>query len=155
MRLTDALLGEHGVFYAEFDRLDSCIPYVATAAEVREEAALLAAGLVSHARLEDMLLFDELERRALLDPALIATMREEHTAIAGKLDRAQATGDRELAGELLLEAVATAREHFSKEERLAFPAADAALGAARLEELASWWAAERGVFLAAPEHAGA
>jgi hypothetical protein len=45
--------------------------------------------------------------------------------------------------------------HFAREERLAFPAAEAALGRARLEELGAWWAAERGVHLEAPEHAGA
>ncbi len=60
MKITDALLGEHGAFYAQFDRLEETLPHTTLAGEVREQAALLAAALVSHAQLEDTLLFERM-----------------------------------------------------------------------------------------------
>ena len=146
MRITDALLGEHGAFYAQFDRLEETLPHTTSAAEVREQAALLAAALVTHAKLEDTLLFDRM-RAAGADEGLLSTMESEHATIAGLLTRAQGSQDAAVAREDLLEAVALAREHFAKEERLAFPLADSALGPVVLTELGARWSERRDVFL--------
>ena len=146
MKITDALLGEHGAFYAQFDRLEETLPHTTAAAEVREQAALLAAALVTHARLEDALLFDRM-RSAGADEGLLDTMEAEHTTIAGLLNSAQGSQVASAAREDLLEAVALAREHFSKEERLAFPLAERALGAGVLTELGVSWSNRRDVFL--------
>lgn len=146
MKLTDALLGEHGAFYAQFDRLEAMVPQAATAGEVREQAALLAAALVTHARLEDELLFARL-RSAGADAGLLDTMEEEHTIIAGGLTRAQGTQEIAVARRELLDAVALAREHFAREERLAFPLAESALGTAILTTLGADWSRRRDVFL--------
>jgi len=146
VRITDALLGEHGAFYAQFDRLEETLPHTTSAAEVREQAALLAAALVTHAKLEDTLLFDRM-RAAGADEGLLSTMESEHAEIAGLLTRAQGSQDASVAREDLLEAVALAREHFAKEERLAFPLADSALGPVVLAELGARWSERRDVFL--------
>ena len=145
MKLTDALLGEHGVFCAQFDRLDEELPHTVTVGEVREQAGLLAAGLVSHAKIEDELLFERMGR-AGGDPGLLAALADEHGQIADRLARAQGTHDLELARSEVLEAVALARDHFAKEERLAFPMAEAVLGGPALEALGAEWAGRRDVF---------
>jgi hypothetical protein len=146
MKITDALLGEHGAFYAQFDRLEETLPHTTSAAEVREQAALLAAALITHAKLEDALLFVRM-RSAGADEGLLATMEEEHTEIAAGLTRAQGTQDAALARTELLEAVSLAREHFAREERFAFPLAESVLGAAALSELGVTWSERRDVFL--------
>ncbi len=43
MRIIDALLGEHAVFYAQFDHLEKSIPVAESSAQVRAQAAMLAA----------------------------------------------------------------------------------------------------------------
>jgi len=149
VKLTDALLGEHGAFYAQFGRLEETLPHAGSVAEVREQAALLAAALVTHAKLEDALLFDRM-RSAGADAGLLDTMVEEHTEIAGMLTRAQGTQDLAVARRELLDAVALAREHFGKEERLAFPMAERTLGAAALTDLGAAWSERRDVFLDTP-----
>lgn len=145
MRITDALLGEHGAFYAQFDRLEG-LRDGTPAPEVREQAALLAAALVTHAHLEDELLFDRLRAEGG-DAGLLETMEEEHRTIAGHLERAQGSGDAARALAELREAVALARDHFAKEERIAFPLADELLGDGVLEELGVRWSNRRGVVL--------
>jgi len=147
MKITDALLGEHGAFYAQFDRLDEQLPSCRDVAEVREQAALLASALVSHARLEDEQLFAAMAR-AGADPGLIASMESEHEVIADRLSRAQGTADLTLARNELLEAVSLARDHFAKEERLAFPLANELLASAELLDLGAAWAERRDVFVA-------
>ena len=144
MRLIDALSGEHGVFYAMFDRLENELP--SNVGEVRELAALLAAALISHARIEDDLLFDRM-LGAGADPGLLGVMAEEHMKISDWLKRAQGTQNLEVAQMLLLDAIAMAREHFAREERLAFPMAASLLDDAAIEALGAAWAARREVYL--------
>jgi len=146
MMLTDALLGEHAVFYAQFDRLEAELPHTHSATEVREQAALLASALVSHAKLEDELLFAPLAK-AGGDAGLLHVMEEEHEQIALGLERAQGTNDVERARTELLEAVSLAREHCAREERLTFPQAVSLLGAATLRAFGGVWAERRNVHL--------
>lgn len=146
MKITDALLGEHGAFYAQFDRLEETLPDTTSAGEIREQAALLAAALVSHAQLEDTLLFERM-RAAGADEGLLGTMEEEHTEIAGLLTRAQGSQEAAAAREALLEAVARARDHFAREEQIAFPLAERLLGTAGLTVLGARWSARREVHL--------
>jgi len=146
MKITDALLGEHGAFYAQFDRIEETLPHTTSAGEVREQAALLAAALISHAQLEDTLLFERM-RSAGGDEGLLSTMEAEHTEIAGLLTRAQGSQDVSAARDDLLEAVALARDHFAKEEQVAFPMAESIIGAAGLTALGARWSARREVFV--------
>lgn len=146
MKLTDALRGEHGVFYAQFGHLEENVPKSQDVAEVRGQAALLAACLITHATLEDEVLF------AALEPAIgkmgpLAVMRMEHEQIDGALASAREATDLGQAKELVLKALSVAREHFTKEERVLFSMAEQALGEEQLSELCARWAERRGVFV--------
>jgi iron-sulfur cluster repair protein YtfE (RIC family) len=147
VKITDALLGEHGALYAQFARLETELPRAAGAAEVREQAGLLASALISHAALEDELLFERLAREPAVDRGLLAAMADEHGRIAAALARAEATANLEEGRSLVLDAVGEAREHFAKEERMVFPLVESVLDAAVLAELGEAWAARRAVFL--------
>lgn len=146
MNLVDALVGEHGTLVALFDRIEQELRDAQPVGEVREQAALLAAALVSHAHLEDELLFARMaEAGAAAD--LLQTMEDEHTAIAAHLVRAQGTKAAPEAADELRSAVVMARAHFALEERMVFPMASALLGVAVLSELGAAWAERRGVFV--------
>lgn len=147
MKLTDALLGEHGVFYAAFGRLGTELPAAADVCTVREQAALLSAALVSHAQLEDELLFTELARRGAGYGGLATAMFQQHERIASLLERATAAPDAASGRQALLEAVSLARDHFVREERIAFPLAEAVIGPETLEVLGEEWARRRTVFI--------
>jgi iron-sulfur cluster repair protein YtfE (RIC family) len=146
MRITDLLLGEHGVLYAQFDRLEMVLPAIAGAREIRELVALLVAGLSSHAQAEDELLFGT----AIVDgvaPDVLRQMAEEHRAIEELLERAQRARTADGAREALLEAIALARAHFRREEQLVFPELEERLAPSVLSGLAVRWAMRRGVML--------
>ncbi len=144
MKITDALLGEHGVFYAQFSHLEQVIPQLADLALVQAQGALLTAALETHAHLEEELLF------SALDPHLgqggpLAVMRMEHQQIEEGLARLPGLGERALAQQLLLQVVQVARGHFAKEEQVLYPMAQQVLGEAKLVELGASWAERRQV----------
>ncbi len=146
MKITDALKGEHAVFYAQFDSLeqasaDESLP------DVRAQGALLAAGLIPHAQIEDGLLFTALEQQLGADGPTTA-FRAEHDEVEAALSRLPTTQSLEEARELIQEAVHAAREHFAKEEQMLFPMAEQLLDASTLEELGAEWARRRSVVLA-------
>lgn len=143
MKVTDAFLGEHGAFYAQFDWLEEALTLETPAGTVPRFAEMLASALEPHARLENELLFGPLEAAMGGGPASV--MRMEHEQIEGLLGEAARAGDEAAARTALLEAIRLAREHFLKEERIAFPMAESTFGPARLEELAVRWAQARGV----------
>lgn len=146
MEITDALLGEHAVFYALFDHLERIVPTVDAVDEVKSQGALLAAALETHAALEDSLLFDALERRIGSAGPLMA-MRMEHDLIEARLQQVVAVEQLGEAQQLLLEVIETAREHFSKEELALFRIAQQALSPEVLTDLGEQWAAQRAVSL--------
>lgn len=145
MKVTDAFLGEHGAFYAQFDWLETALALDPPAGCVPRLAAMLAAALGPHARLENELLFGPLE--AAMGGGPPAVMRMEHERIEGLLAEAAGSGDDAAARGALLEAIRLAREHFLKEERIAFPLAESMFGEGRLRELAARWAEARRVAL--------
>jgi len=145
MKITEALLGEHAVFYAQFGYLEKNIPAAQDLTLVKSQGAMLTAALASHAHLEDELLFIALE--AHLDPHFgpLAVMRMEHNEIEGSLQRLQEVQDLTEAKNLLLHAVQVARAHFAKEEQVLFPMAKQMLAESKLELLAAKWAELRRV----------
>lgn len=145
MKITDALLGEHRVFYAQFGHLEESLPSLGTREEVQRVAALLAAGLETHAHVEDELLFAALEPYLGSAAGPLLVMRHEHAEIEGALARVGQAEDLAVARDLLGQAVHVAREHFAKEEHVLFPMATQFLGDARLSELGVAWAARREV----------
>lgn len=139
--ITDALLGEHGVIYALLEHLTSR-PF-ASAEEARIQAAELAAGLATHARIEDDLLFVALEAELGPNGGPLAVMRAEHAEVEATLERLTQVEDVQEAEALAGRLVTVAREHFEKEEQVLFPMAEQLLGEEALRSLGEQWAAQR------------
>jgi iron-sulfur cluster repair protein YtfE (RIC family) len=142
MKLTDLLMGEHGVFYAMFDHLEATAA-ISSLDEIHAQGALLGASLASHAHLEDAALFTAVEPHFGSSCGPVAVMRMEHEEIERGLDALPTIEPVERARELLLHVIAVARSHFAKEERILFPMAEEFLGEAVLRQLAEKWVAAR------------
>jgi iron-sulfur cluster repair protein YtfE (RIC family) len=145
VKITDVLLGEHGVFCAQFEHLENAIPECQSLGLVQAQGAMLTAALETHACMEDHLLFANLEPYPSLASHPLPVMRQEHEWIKGMLARVQEVRELDEAKDSLLGAVRVARQHFSKEEQILFPAAEQVLEAERLEELGEMWAQKRQV----------
>jgi iron-sulfur cluster repair protein YtfE (RIC family) len=144
MKLTDALLGEHGALYAIFDQLDASLGSMIVPEQVRTAAQLLAAVLLSHAKLEDELLFPALEaQNGPIGP--LAVMRHEHRQIDQAVIAAVEAENAADGIERLRIALQLSRSHFAKEEQILFRIAEQTLPAGRLEELAGRWLLARGI----------
>jgi len=142
MKITDVLRGEHGPLYALLGHLEDSAPQW-------ELADLLLAGrtvesaLLSHAELEDELLFAPVEARmGAGGPA--QAMREEHEEIDGRFAALRGAADERAARAVVLDLVRLAREHFLKEEEVLFPLAENLLPGEELERAGDEWAARRG-----------
>jgi iron-sulfur cluster repair protein YtfE (RIC family) len=146
MNLIDALLGEHAAFYALFDEVENRLPTATTAAEVTALGAPLARALVSHARLEDELLFPVLAN-ADGPGGPLEVMHADHQEIHDTLDAALRDPDLTGAADSLQAAIDLAREHFAKEEQVLFPHAREIVDASVLEDLGAQWSRLRGVSL--------
>jgi hemerythrin-like domain-containing protein len=144
MKLTDALLGEHGVIYALFDHVRDTILKSDDIRDIHGAVAVVERLLVSHARIEEDLLFSRLEPH-LGQMGPLAVMRDEHRAIDDFLEAARRETDiaaiRSAIGQLL----DLAHDHFHKEEMVLFPMARQCLDEATLTELGDEWAARRNV----------
>ncbi len=166
MKITDALKGEHGVFYAQFELLEEVVA-PATLPVLKAQGAILAAGLTPHAQMENDLLFPALEAHLGTDGPTAAFRAEhaeiesaferlrqlrelnrDHNQIDAALARLPETPSLAEARDLIDEIVHAAREHFAKEEQMLFPMAEQLLGERTLEELGAEWARRRSVVLA-------
>ncbi len=145
MKVTDAFRGEHAVFYAEFKQLESDLESL-TLELLQSRVALLGKALASHAQLEDQLLFDGNNPATREIPAF-HVMCEEHEAIEQMLGEIANARALEPARELLREMIMLARDHFHKEETMAFAIAEQSLGREQLSRLGETWANSRGVTL--------
>jgi iron-sulfur cluster repair protein YtfE (RIC family) len=146
MKITDAFLGEHGAFYAQFDYLEKAVPVAETLAQIQSLAALVTAALATHARLEDELLFSALDpHMGQMGP--LTVMRMEHDEIENSLAQVQEVQGLAEAQRLVLNVIQVARGHFAKEEQILFPAADQMLGVESLAQLGKQWAAQRRVVI--------
>ena len=144
MKITDAFLGEHGVFYALFKHLEQAIPAASQPDQVHMHAAMLASALATHAQLENDLLFSAMEPHVgPMGP--LAVMRREHEEIEGTLAGLQEVQDTAEAQRMLLYAIRVARDRFAKEEQILYPMAEKALGAEPLSQLGAQWAEHRAV----------
>lgn len=147
MKVTEALLGEHAVFYAQFDYLEKNIPPAKDLALVKSLGAMLTAALATHAHWEDELLFIALESHLDSQFGPLAVMRMEHHEIESSLGRLQELKELAEAKNLLLHAIQTARAHFAKEEQVLFPMANQMLEANALNQLGARWAEMRKVMI--------
>ena len=165
--ITDALRGEHGVFYAQFDLIESGLQTV-TLAGLQAQGALLASALTPHAHLENDMLFPALERELGGEGGPVTVFRAEHAEIEGALEKLQTLRELSLhhdgvegtlqrltrvedvaeARKLVRQTLDIARDHFSKEEHMLFPMAEQMVSEEALGRLGEQWAAQRHVVLA-------
>lgn len=153
MNITDAVLAEHGVLYAQLEYVVRSAGERETAEQVRGEAAVLQAGLEGHALVEDEVLFPALASSLGADGGTLAIMRSEHEEIAETLTRALQAPDAEAGREALRRLVRLAVDHFGKEEQVLFPMAEELLDPATQASLGEEWAVRRlrGALLAGGE----
>ena len=147
MKLTDALLGEHAVFYILFDQVEELAGVEGSMAQIRAATTVLAAIVESHAGLEEELLFQALEPFLGRDAGPLAVMRAEHEEIARLLWRIEEADQEHEAIVAVEAALAHCREHFGKEEQVLFPMALELLDEDTLLRLGQSWAASRAVHL--------
>ena len=147
MKLTHALLGEHGVLYALLDQLGSGALKRAGSDAWIASLQMLEAALISHAQLEDTLLFPELAKHGL-EQGPLPVMRAEHTEIERLLAAALVAPTPALAADLVGGMVQLTLEHFHKEEQVLFPMAEQLLGETLLLELGARWSKQRDVHVA-------
>jgi len=144
MKLTDALLGEHGVFYAIFDHVEGALGKAGSAAEGRALMAGVGAAIASHAELENDLLFGEMEK--MMGPGgPVAVMRDEHQRIEAGLEAIAGEQDLDRIRAAANELFGLARQHFAKEEQVLFRMAQQFVGDEKLQEKALEWGARRHV----------
>lgn len=146
MKLTDGLLGEHAVFYAQFDHLEQVVPAAESVAEIHAQSGMLAAALATHAGLEEELLFKSLDPHPQ-SAGPLNVMRMEHQEIEGTLEQIPNIDELDLSKQRLLHVVYTARQHFAKEEQILYKLADQILGEEILQELGNKWAEQRKVMI--------
>jgi iron-sulfur cluster repair protein YtfE (RIC family) len=144
MDLIDALLGEHGVFAALFESLDQLALRGPPPAELSTALITTAAALVTHARLEEELLFPAIERAHGRIPPLMV-MTEQHREIEDMIERVRHAAHADTASRALLLLLQATRAHFTTEEEVLFPMARELVDDATLARLGGEWAALRGV----------
>jgi iron-sulfur cluster repair protein YtfE (RIC family) len=147
VKLTDALLGEHGVLYAHFDRIEAVTAAATSLTQIQEVTVVLSAVVRSHANLEEELLFPALE--AHMGPAgPLAVMRAEHDEFEDALQQIQEARDLNDGADCVARALSIVRSHFQKEEEVLFSIARQMLDEETQIRLGKAWAAARHVTIA-------
>jgi hemerythrin-like domain-containing protein len=139
VKITDILLEEH---VSLLRLLDAC-QRAGNSGDGERLAAALATfrpALLTHADLEDELLFSALEPHFGSDGGPLAVMRTDHLeidqALAALSGRPREQG---VTGERLRRLASLVRHHFLKEEQVLFVLAGDVLGDAELERLGTAW----------------
>ena len=145
--MTDALLGEHGVFYALFDQIETVASTAANVAQIQSTAAVLNAVLLSHANLEEALLFPALESH-MGKSGPLAVMRDEHDQIELALKQIEDVQEVDEGVGCVARALNLARDHFQKEESVLFSMARQLLDDEAQTRLGEAWAEARRVTIA-------
>lgn len=146
MKITHVLRGEHGAIYPLLDMIQESAP-AAGIEEIRTQARILRATLMSHADIEDAVLRPAIERY-LPEPATEpdgSRSPSDHQRIRAGLGDAIDAGRVEEARRLLIQTVEAIRRHFAKEEGVIFAIADCELPEEVQQDLGSRWSALRKV----------
>ncbi|MEO8503421.1 MAG: hemerythrin domain-containing protein [Acidobacteriota bacterium] len=138
MKLTDALTAEHAVLRRLLDYADHRVEHW-TLAELRAAGATIAGALLSHAAVEDDLLFSALAPQ-FGEQGPVAVMREEHEQIDQAFASLEQAPDAEQGRRALRRVTQLSRVHFAKEEAVLFHLAEHLLPVADLERLGKAWA---------------
>lgn len=144
MKITEGLLGEHALFYRLFDAIEEVMGGATSSVEIQRAFDVVRAGILSHAKLEEDVLFESLGPAAP-GAGLLSVMRAEHKEIdslAMAITRAKTVEEARMVGDRL---IGVLREHFGREEEVLFPLCENALEASRLEALGERYKKERGL----------
>ena len=144
MKITDTLKDEHRILRARLDRLEQLLDAGAPLAGLRTAAALLSGALLSHAHLEDDLLFPALESHMGAGNGPLTVMRAEHEEIERGLAALSARQSAAEVRETLAQVLQVARQHFAKEDEVLFPMAEHVLDGGALEYLSAELLRRRG-----------
>jgi hemerythrin-like domain-containing protein len=146
MDVTDALLGEHGVFHLLVEQLDDTLGRCESVAELRMAAEPLAISLLGHHRVEEETLLTPYERaKGSLGP--LRCLRHEHdqmNQLVRIIFRNADTGEMREQIRALLDIV---RRHLAREEQLLFGLVRQALPDGDRTDSGVHWAEFRGVTL--------
>ena len=144
MDVTDTLLGEHGVFYLLMEQLDEATGRLDTVDALRTAAEPLMLSLISHAKIEEEVVFATLEKRIGLQGP-IACLQDEHEKMDANIRRLFRVDEVDALRTAIREILANARSHFSKEEQVLFPVARKVFHAEDRASLGEQWARARGM----------
>ena len=143
MLITDALLGEHGVFHLMLGNIEQSLPAFDSLTNLQNRIAAFAFALESHAGLEDELLFTALEPHLGVQGGPLAIMRMEHAQITELLGQIESTVSLEEGRARVALMIQVTRGHFQKEEQILFRMARQFLGEDELSTLGAKWAQKR------------
>lgn len=147
MLITDALLGEHGVFHLFLGYIEQSLPSFHSVSVLQNQIAAFAFALEAHAALEDDLLFTALEPHLGTQNGLLSLMRMEHDQITDFLGRIEAAASPKEGRALAAQMIQVARVHFQKEEHVLFHMARQFLNEDELWSLGAKWKERRIPFL--------
>jgi hemerythrin-like domain-containing protein len=144
MKITDALYGEHGMFYPIFDYFESVMQSGPELSDFKAMTSVLGKMVVTHAGIEEEILFPALDKH-LGEAGPLSVMRREHTEIDAYLDSALSADTSEEAVGHVRNMIGLMREHFAKEERVLFVITQKVLDEKEQEDIAEKWSELRGV----------
>lgn len=148
MMITDALIGEHGVFHFMLARIEQSLPAADSLSALQQRIVLFASTLESHASIEDELLFNALEPHLGIQGGPLAVMRIEHDQITDLLGKIESASDLASARALTAQMIQVTRGHFQKEEQALFRMARQYLSDDELSSLGTQWSQYRKIDLA-------
>ncbi|MBI3165852.1 MAG: hemerythrin domain-containing protein [Chloroflexi bacterium] len=148
MLITDALLGEHGVFHLMLGHIEQTLPALDSTSALQHRIAAFASALESHASIEDELLFIALEPHLGAQGGPLAVMRMEHAQITDLLGQIESAASLEEGRALAAQMIQVTRGHFQKEEQILFRMARQFLSEEQLSALGAQWAQYRKIYLA-------
>lgn len=144
MKITDGLLGEHALFYQLFEALEDVMSSASTPEEIHRAFEPVGRGILSHAAIENDILFTAIARGGS-ENGITAAMRAEHREIetlSSAVSRARSLDEARRAAQQLIDLL---RDHFQREEQILFPLCETALEPSQLEALGDRYKSERGL----------
>jgi hemerythrin-like domain-containing protein len=149
MRITDALLGEHAIMYELFYYVEHTVGNTDNLQEISGVLTVLEKLLLSHARVEEDLLFPQLEPY-LGKTGPLSVMLAEHRGMDDLMASAKCETDVVALKSTIAQLLQLARGHFQKEEMALFGMARKFLDEDTLIDLGDQWAASRNVIIDGP-----
>ncbi len=146
MKLTDALLGEHGAFRVLLDGIEEMASYAGEVAQIESAMAVFTAEVTHHAKLEEDLLFPALKPH-LDSNDLFDELHSEHREIRSGLEAIEDARDLDQAIAAVRRTLEIARKHFDNEEKGLYAIANKVLDEETLTRLGEDWAAARSITL--------